>query len=334
MTATPSYAPAVRRLVVPLLLVLLLATPGASAQQPPVPSGQGVNVVPSPDSRYRGANGTVAELGQVAPDQPVRDAVLVRSSFDEDREVLLYGADAVPARGGGFGFDARTDSREQVGAWLSVAESVVVPARGEVRVEYTVAVPAGTPGGEYVGGLVAEPVGQAAGSGVQTVTRFAMALYLRVPGGSAGETPGRGSPDGRFVFERLELRRQGDLVCPVTSYRNDSQDILDPTASVRVEGVLGRGGSYEQRGGAVLPGSAATVELPCVGRPLGPRGRVEVTLSTPRGTERLTADAAWLPWPFVVACLSLLLLLVALLLLLLRGARRRRRPDAAERAAD
>jgi hypothetical protein len=321
----------VRRLLVGLLLAALTATPlGPLAAQTPG-TGEGVNVVPVQGSAFRDPTGSFVELGEVELGRAVADAVLVRSTLREDVEVLLYGADAVPARGGGFGFDGRGEPAEQVGAWLRLDQpSVVVPAGGSVEVPFTVTVPPGTPGGEYVGAVVAEPADQAVGSGVGTVTRFAMSVYLRVPGGAAGATPGRGRPDGRFTASELELRKDGEAVCPVVTYRNESQDILDPVARVRVDGPLGRASGYEQKAGGVLPDTEATVVLPCLSRPPGPGTRVVVELETPRGEQRLEADAAWLPWPFVVASTSLLLLVLALLALLLRGLRRRR--HAADRA--
>lgn len=324
-----------RLLVLPLVVALLIPGGGALAQTPPAPA-QGINVVPAPESPRRSEAGTLVEAGTVTPEEPVTDAVLVRSSFDEPREVLLYAADAQPAAGGGFGFSAREEKQEQVGQWLRLAQNrITVPADGEVRVSYTLTVPPGTQGGEYVGGIVAEPVEAAAGSGVQTRTRFAMAVYLRVPGGSADATPGRGSPGGKLVVEAVEPGFDGNGACPRVRYRNDSQDVVDPVARVTVDGLLGDSSYTEERVGAVLPDSSAEVQLPCIDRPVGP-GRIVVELTSPRGGGRESATYTWAPWPFVLALLLLLLLIGALVTTFLRGFWRDRRAKgpATEPSAD
>lgn len=316
-----SLAPMRRFLVVSLVLALLAPAGAAVSQTPPAPA-EGINVVPASDSPRRSESGTLVEAGTVTPGEPVTDAVVVRSSFDEPREVLLYAADSLPAAGGGFGFSARGDKQEQVGRWLRLAQNrVTVPAGDEVRVAYTLTVPPGTQGGEYVGGIVAE---LAPGAGVQANTRFAMAVYLRVPGGSPGATPGRGSAGGGVVVEAVDPRFEGGRACPVVRYRNDSQDIVDPTARVTVEGVVG-GSSYTQdRVGALLPGTAADVQLPCIERAVGP-GRIVVELTSPRGGGSASVASTWAPWPFVLALLLLLLLTGALVTTFLRGLLRSRR---------
>ena len=318
-----------------LVAVSTAGAPAASAQTPPAPA-EGVNVVPDPDSPRRSEAGTIAELGTVSPGQPLTDAVVVRSSFSEPREVFLYAADAQPATGGGFGFSARDEPQEQVGAWLRLAQDrVTVPSDGSVRVPYTVVVPRGTGGGEYVGAVVAEPVDQQTGSGVQSRTRFAMAVYLRVPGGPSEAGSERGDPDGELVVEEVAAGFDGSRACPVVRYRNDSQDVVDPAVTVRTEGVVG-GSSYRQeRVGALLPGTSAEVALRCLERPVGP-GSVSVELTSPRGGGAETERYTWLPWPFLLALLLMLLLVAALVTTAVRGLRQGRKGqaghDPAERA--
>lgn len=315
---------AMPRLLVLAVLAGVLTSP-ALAQTPP-PAAQGVNVAPDPASTRKSSAGTLAELGTVTPGRAVTDAVVVRSSFADAREVLLYPADAQPAVGGGFGFLGRDDPQQQVGSWLRLAQGrVTVPAGGTVRVPYTLTIPPGTEGGEYVGAVVAEPVEQGAGAGVQSRTRFAMAVYLRVPGGPSGATPGRGDPAGRVVVDSVEQRFDGKQACPVVRYRNDSQDVVDPVATVRTEGVVGGTSYRKERVGALLPDSSAEVALPCLDRPLGP-GRVEVELTSPKGGGTEVDRYTWLPWPLLLSLLMLLLLAAALVTTFIRGLLRKK-PD-------
>lgn len=315
---------------VALALTGMLVAIGLPALAAPSPGTQGVSVVPSKDSTHRSASGTFVELGTAPRGRSISDAVEVINGADTAQDVLLYGADAIPSRGGGFAFRARTERQTQLGAWLRVkTPRVTLPPRGTARVAYVVKVGASAEGGEYVGGLVAEPVASSAKPGITLATRFAMAVYLRVPGGVPGATPGRGRPDGTLVVTKLDPRYRGGSACPVVSYRNDSQDVLDPSAHVSTDGVLG-GSSYDRRrAGAVLPGTSADVQLPCLKRPLGP-GRLEVRLKTPQGDVTRDFHATWLPWPFVVSLLLLLLLVLALLTTFLRGLLKRREEEEDE----
>jgi len=323
-----------------LVLLLALAGPAQAGVAPtPAPTAepeptQGVNVVPDTKSPHRSTSGTFLEFGTVTPARPVADAVLVKSTFDTERAVSVYPADATPAVGGGFGFGGRQDQTREVGAWLRLAATTVrVPPMGQVRVPLRLVVPAGTSGGEYVGGVIAESVDQGQATAVQTRTRFAMAVYLKVPGGASGATPGRGRPDGRFEVLEVEPRFDGGRACPRVRYRNDSQDIVDPEVTVRTRGLLGSGESYDRRRvGAVLPGAQATVPLACISRPIGP-GSLDVTLRSPKGDGGEAIDFRWLPLPFLIALLFLLVLLGALLATFLRGLRRRRaEPEPAVQA--
>ncbi|MCU1693564.1 MAG: putative protein of unknown function cell surface [Frankiales bacterium] len=309
------YPPPVRRTLLLLLLVLLVPA-GASAQVPDGP--QGVGVVPAPDDPRRSPSGTFLELGRVQAGVAVVGTVVVRNQGSASRLVLLYASDALPSRGGGFAFTDRLAPDKEVGRWLTLAtDHVTVPASGEARVGYRLVVPSGTQGGEYVGGVVAEPP-PPTGSGVRTTTRVAMSVYLTVPGGAPGATPGRGRPDGRLVLDDVQPGKKGGRTCPVVRYSNDSQQVLDPSLEVSTNGTFG-GSSYRRaRTGAVLPGSSARVPLPCLDRPLGP-STLRVRLRTPEGVTTDQSRDLYVPWPVVVSLLLLLLLLAAVVTTGARG---------------
>jgi hypothetical protein len=327
-----------RRVAVLLLLAgLALAgeVPTAAVAAPtPTPSptalapSRGVNVQPAPKTAHRSKSGTFLELGTVKLGVAVTDTLVLRSTFDVPTVVDVYPADAQPAVGGGFGFSARKDARKQVGAWLKLSSArLTVPPQGAVTFRSTVTVPRGTQGGEYVGAVIAEPVDQGPGGAVQTRTRFAMAVYLTVPGGATGAKPGRGKPDGTLVVLGVTPRFDGNRSCPVAKLRNDSQTIVDPKVTVRTKGWFGSGSSYSRtRSAALLPEATASVALPCIKRPIGP-GSVRVELASPKGEGARAIDYVWLPTALLVALLFLLLMIGALLTTFVRGVLRR--PDGA-----
>lgn len=331
-----------RRVLSLLLVASLFGSAGAMAAPTPTPSplqpAQGVNVQPDAKSPHRSKSGTFLELGTVRPGVPIADALVIRSTFDVPTAVDLYPADAEPAVGGGFGFSARKDAPKQVGAWLKLSSArLTVPPHGQVSFGSKVTVPAGTEGGEYVGAVIAEAADQSQGGAVQTRTRFAMAVYLTVPGGPAGSTPGRGKPDGKLIVLKVDPRFDGNRSCPVVRVRNESQAIVDPKVRVRTEGLFGSGTSYSKaRSAALLPDAEASVALACIKRPIGP-GHLRVDLTSPKGDGHQAADYVWLPLSLFIALLFLLLMIGALLTTFVRGFLRRRdddeQGDAADRAA-
>ena len=318
-------------LVASLLVAVLTAGPG-SAQQPTQPGG--VSVVPAEGSPYRDPTGQFIELGTVRPGTVLSDELLVRTSSSVPQDVLLYPVDAAPALGGGLGYSEREQTPTQVGSWVTLSQrQLTLQAQGTATVTFTLRVPRDVAPGTYVGGVAAEPAEQAQEQAVGTRTRYAMPIRLVVAGGSPGVTPGRGRPDGGLVVTDVDVRTSGDQVCATVRYRNEGQDVLDPMATVTVDGPLGRTTSGRTAGvGPVGPEEAEEAELPCVDRAVGP-SRVEVTLSSPGGKARGSTGSFWLPVPVLLGLLLLLLLVLALVTTALRGVRARHEARSADRAA-
>jgi len=94
-----------------------------------------------------------------APDATVARRVRVINRGDRGGTVRLYGADAVTGATTGAVYRSRTDSRHDVGAWLSLPIHQVTLAPGQSRVvPFKVDVPRGVGSGQHLGGIVAENV--------------------------------------------------------------------------------------------------------------------------------------------------------------------------------
>lgn len=331
-----------RRVVCAAVLLLIstvqpaLAAMPPSPPPPPVPAvSGGVSVVPSATSPYVSETEQFLDLGDVRPGTLLADTVVVRNTTASRADVLLYAVDASPALGGGFGYGERGQTPTGIGAWLDLAqERIALDAGSGSALAFELKVPAGAAPGTYVGGIVAEVAGQVQSGPFGSTTRFAMPVRLVVPGGAPGLTPGRGRPDGRFFVEDVAVRTDGERVCPVVRYRNETQDVLDPVVDVEVDGLLRGTDGYRRSGlGAVGPGETTQVSLPCATRPLGP-AEIRVRVTTPRGQSAEAVTSTWLPLPLLLGLLLLLLLVGALSTTYLRGVRRTRRMSEAERAAD
>jgi hypothetical protein len=281
----------------------------------------GVSVTPVPGDRFASKSGTHLELGAVNPGVPFDDRVRILNIGSGPATIDVYPADAIPALNGGFGFTAEGQPTHDVGSWIHMAANrLQLPGNSSTVVPFRLVVPAGTGGGEHVGGIVAEPVTTNNGGGVQTKTRFAMAVYLTVPGTPTsspvpGQSPGTGpggSPPTTVTVTKLTVNPNGRKICPTVHYANPTGDVIDPSARLTVDSSLGLGTRRVtvDRLGAVLPGASATVTLPCVhGVPPGP-DTVRLTLSSPQGRTTTTKDVFVDGWPLFFALLFLLILLV------------------------
>jgi hypothetical protein len=162
---------------------LTLAWSGSALASPG--TGGGVAVLPAVGDRHASRTGTHLELGLLRPGAVLHGSVRVVNSSAAPVTVDLYGADGVPAVNGGVGFTARTEAPHRVGSWIRLAASrVVVPAGATRQVAYTLTAGAPASGADEVGAIVAEPL-VAESAGLRSVTRFAMGVYLRLPGRAA-----------------------------------------------------------------------------------------------------------------------------------------------------
>jgi len=326
------------RAVVAVLAAMFVAT-----SLPAVADQSGVSVTPVPGDKFASKSGTHLELGVVTPGAPFDDRVRILNVGSDSVSIDVYPADAVPALNGGFGFTAEGQPTHDVGAWIRMAATrLQLPGHSSTVVPFRLVVPVGAGGGEHVGGIVAEPSATGSSGGVQTKTRFAMAVYLTVPGTptsspAPGESPGNdsGPPSPTVTITKLTLHPDGRDICPRVSYANRTGAVIDPAARLTVDSSLGLGSRHvsADRLGAVLPGASATVALPCVhGLPPGP-DTVHLTLTSPQGSTTTTQDVFVEGWPLFLALVFLLMLLVLIALELWRRHRARQRELEALRAA-
>ena len=320
--------------------MLAASTPVAAAGQ------SGVSVTPVPGDRFASKSGTHLELGVVEQGAPLDDRVRILNVGSDPVTIDVYAADAIPAFNGGFGFTAENQPTHDVGAWIHMAANrLQLPGHSSTVVPFRLVVPSGAGGGEHVGGIVAEPASAGNSGGVQTKTRFAMAVYLTVPGTptgspSPGQSPSRGgggptSPPTTVTVTKLTLHPDGRKICPRVRYTNPTGAVIDPRARLTVDSPLGLGTKHLtiDKLGALLPGASATVTLPCIsGLPPGP-DTVKLTLTSPQGASTTAQDVFVEGWPLFFALLFLLILLVLIAAELWRRHRARQRELEALRAA-
>ena len=319
--------------------VVLVASP-VSAEPTPSPAPtratpSGVAIVPATDSKHVSGKGQSLDFGLVNPGGTVSDHVVVRNVGDAPTTVKLYAADANTAVGGGLAFGLSTDPKKQLGAWMHLSQTQVsVGPRGSVPLDLTITLPNPVQGGEYAGGIVAEEVradSSTGGTGLRQVYRFAMPVYLKVPGGVPGSTPGRGQPDGTVTLPKVEFHPKGsDKVCFDATYRNGSQDVVNPDVTITTRARwFGTSKTYVFKGiGAATPDATVTTHLPCVKLPVT-GGKVDVKIAGPHvdplqnhRSREFDRTPATVVSAFVLVLVLLLLLLLVLLRRWLRRSRR------------
>lgn len=166
----------------------------------------------------------------LAPGAEVQDALLASNSGDAPLPLQLQIVRGVTAGNGGISFG---DDATGPAAWVTLTApgAIILPAKGAIELPFTLAVPPGTPAGEYVIGFVATPVDDpqalpvaadlaASTSGaananfeVKLITEVAVAAVVTVPDATRCEaaiaslTPG--SSSGRWQLD-IGLRNTGN----------------------------------------------------------------------------------------------------------------------------
>ncbi len=162
------------------------------------------------------------------PGSTVSQYALVSNTGAAAVEAQVVPVDAVTSDTGGIAYRLPSDPRQLVGGWVSLAASrfQVEPGKGVVT-PFTISVPAGTPPGQYVGGLTAfVPVGATQQSqpqqgqagqqfAVVVQTRSVAAVEVNVPGLRRAAftifgADGTYQPDSAYVV--IRVRNTGNVL--------------------------------------------------------------------------------------------------------------------------
>ncbi|MER5778281.1 hypothetical protein ABT144_29095 [Streptomyces sp. NPDC002039] len=262
----------------------------------------------------------------------IEDSAVIYNQSDEARTFHLYGADVTHATGGGLAPAQEGQKMTAVGAWLKLDSeaTVTVQPKSRATVRFSLAVPDGTPPGSYVGSLVTSLRTPAVSGGVNTETRIARIVELRVPG----------EADLRVSLTALEHRPSGGGEEFTVTVRNTGNVLYTFAGTLNITG----GGSprtvpLTPAGIYVIPGGTATVtgrltDLPAVGRLEVTAG---VTATVPGGAVKTvnsnTVRLSCFPWLMATLAVGVLLSLGLVLFVTRERRRAWRRCRAEERTA-
>ncbi len=160
-----------------------------------------------------------------------QDAIAVVNNSDETQTVKLYPVDSVPSNQGNFALEAEADPRDDIGAWISLSETLVTLKPGEIKtIPFTITIPKDADVGEHSGGIVIQKAqaGTVEGTGASIVTRVGIRVYETVPGEIIRELELKD-----FRVERIPNEPNYQITLIVENKSNVS---LKPETKVVIEG--------------------------------------------------------------------------------------------------
>lgn len=224
--------------------------------------------------------------------------------------LLNYPVDATSTPQGAFALANQDEPRPGVGGWVQLAnDHITVAANSELKVPFRISVPAGTPPGEYAGGLIIQsPPVQGKTSTVDgdtavrldVIQRQGVRIYLNVAG-TAVSTLKHGD---------LSWQQTGDTLTFTVPLNNTGNTILHPSATLDVSSWLGANTQLKfDTPESMLPGSALELHARLTQAPAIQSGTAEATFTSEAGTEHSETSVIYAPWPLLVAGLFLVLAL-------------------------
>jgi len=304
----------------------------------------------------------------------VVDTAVVSNQGDAAADLLVYAADGYTSHVSGIVYGERTEPLRPAGPRARATApgagspsprlrdgKLRLDAGASTNVSFTTAVPAGTPPGDYVGGLVAENPTPATisggGGGLQVTQRSVVAVVVHVPGAvqggwsigqptihvengrrqvvevplsSTGDQLAKPALNGTLatcagsVVERIDRKLDTFLPHSTINYPINIDDRVLPAGCYRLALDLGEPGQALTHADRDLTISDPQAQVPHFAAPNAPPG------ATPAPTSGTGVSPLLIG---LVGGVALLLLLGNLLLLVLLR-RRRRRPEPVGRGAE
>ena len=227
---------------------------------------------------------------------------LVSNHTDSPVTLLNYPVDATSTPQGAFALANQGEPRTGVGGWVQLnAEEITVAPNSDLEVPLRISVPAGTPPGDYAGGLIIQspPVqGQTTNVNEDTAVRLdviqrqGVRIYLNVAG-TAVKTLSHGD---------LSWQQAGDTLTFILPLKNTGNTILRPSATVDLSSWLGANTQLTfDTPESILPGSTLDLRARLTQAPAIQSGTARATIISDAGTAHAETSVVYAPWPLVIA---------------------------------
>jgi hypothetical protein len=234
------------------------------------------------------------------PGAAIEAEAIVSNSTQDSVTLLSYPVDAQSTEQGSFAFASASETPAALGSWVQLdADQITVPANSELNVPFRLSVPAGTPPGDYAGGLIIQsaPVqgetsvvdGETAFR-VDVVHRQGARIYLTVAG-----TAVKSLESGDLSWEQ-----SGDTITFTLPLDNTGNTILQPIATLEVSGWIGadREVAFDQPE-SLLPGAKVELKATLEGIPPIQVGSAVATVVSEAGTDHVRTQFGYAPWTMI-----------------------------------
>ncbi|TFD57211.1 DUF916 domain-containing protein [Cryobacterium suzukii] len=247
----------------------------------------------------------------LAPGAAVEANAVVSNHTDAAVTLLNYAVDGQSTAQGAFALAAQADVQTHVGSWVTLgAEAITVPANSDLTVPFRLSVPLTATPGDYAGGIIIQspPIqGETTTSNgdaalrLDVIQRQGVRIYLTVAGTATTQLSHGG----------LNWERSGDAVTFTLPIQNTGNTILYPTASLRLDSVIGA--TTELQFGtpeSILPGATLNLQATLPQAAFIQLGSADATLVSLAGTEEVSTAFSYVPW-WVILLVVLLVLAIA-----------------------
>lgn len=242
----------------------------------------------------------------------VLEATAIVTNHSQSPMTLLdYPVDGTSTPQGAFALANQDDPRPGVGGWVHLdADHITVAGNAELKVNFRISVPAGTPPGDYAGGLIIQspPVhGQTTKVNGDTAVRLdviqrqGVRIYLNVAG-TAVKSLQHGD---------MSWQQNGDALTFTLPLKNTGNTILHPSANLDISSWVGANTQLTfDTPESMLPGANLDLHAKLTQAPLIQAGNAEANITSEAGTGHVGTTINYAPWPLIIT--GLLLALAAL----------------------
>lgn len=211
--------------------------------------------------------------------------------------LLNYPVDGQTTPQGGFALASRTDPQKGIGAWAHLkTDHLTIPANAEMKVPFRLTVPAGTPPGDYAGGLIIQsPPVQGKTSTVNgdtavridVVQRQGVRIYLNVAGTAVKA----------LTHGDLTWAQNGDDLAFTLQVHNTGNTILHPATELKLTGwpITDTTVKFDTPE-SLLPGSSIDLHATVPKTPSALNADAQAQLSSEAGTVQATTHVLYAPW--------------------------------------
>lgn len=164
-----------------------------------------------------------------------KDSLTLKNDSDQEASISLYAVDSTTNNMGEFALENESDSRDQIGRWITLESShLILKPQEERQVGFTISIPQDAPVGETSGGIIIQKdlteAQKNTTSGFVISTRIGIRVYETVPGDILR---GAGFQDAGIGYDKAD----GTYVYTVT-IRNEGNVSLESTVRLRLEDML------------------------------------------------------------------------------------------------